>query len=287
MYIILFNIPCAFDSSTEQRRQNEEHYDDACRRCIVNLWPDANTWRSTGSRVSYLQFPLSIYLYNDCKLFSDLVYGYECRTGLCRKVELSEENFAKAISLPVCRLFCGSSIGTLWPKPTGAVQLEPVMRQIDLSNIKFQVPGTGKRDKLWKATEERWMDVLKAKIPNRKILKKGGYQFTVVINAPESGDSPRLTLDTDESYVLNIGSDNEGQVIANITANSFFGARHGLETLNQLVVYDDIRREVQVAANASISDAPVYKWRGLLLDTSRNYFSVKSIMRTLGKAYIN
>lgn len=199
-------------------------------------------------------------------------------------MELSEENFAKAISLPVCRLFCGSTIGTLWPKPTGVVQLEPLMRQVDLANIEFQVPGTAKRDKLWKATEKRWMDVLKAKIPNRKILTKGGYQFTVVINTPDTGDSPRLTLDTDESYLLQIGSDNQGQVLANISANSFFGARHALETLNQLVVYDDIRREVQVAANASISDAPVYKWRGLLLDTSRNYFSVKSIKRTLGKS---
>lgn len=199
-------------------------------------------------------------------------------------MELSEENFAKAISLPVCRLFCGSTIGTLWPKPTGVVQLEPLMRQVDLANIEFQVPGTAKRDKLWKAAEKRWMDVLKAKIPNRKILTKGGYQFTVVINSPDTGDSPRLTLDTDESYLLQIGSDNQGQVLANISANSFFGARHALETLNQLVVYDDIRREVQVAANASISDAPVYKWRGLLLDTSRNYFSVKSIKRTLGKA---
>lgn len=199
-------------------------------------------------------------------------------------MELSEENFTKAISLPVCRLFCGSTIGTLWPKPTGVVKLEPLMRQVDLANIEFQVPGTAKRDKLWKATEKRWMDVLKAKIPNRKILTKGGYQFTVVINTPDTGDSPRLTLDTDESYLLQIGSGNQGQVLANISANSFFGARHALETLNQLVVYDDIRREVQVAANASISDAPVYKWRGLLLDTSRNYFSVKSIKRTLGTA---
>lgn len=236
--------------------------------------------------MSRLQLSLSNYLHNNGNLFSDLVYGYECQTGVCRKVELSEENFAKAISLPVCRLFCGSNIGTLWPKPTGAVQLEPVMRQVDLSNIEFQVPGTAKRDKLWKATEKRWMDVLKAKIPNRKILRKGGYQFTVVIDAPESGDAPRLTLDTDESYVLNIDSVNQTQVIAKITANNFFGARHGLETLNQLIVYDDIRREVQVAANASISDAPVYKWRGLLLDTARNYFSVKSIKRTLGKTHI-
>ncbi|EDV95872.1 chitooligosaccharidolytic beta-N-acetylglucosaminidase [Drosophila grimshawi] len=214
----------------------------------------------------------------------ELVYGYECQSGKCRKVELTETNFVKAISLPVCRLFCGSSIGTLWPKPTGAVQLEPLMRQVDMSNIEVQIPSglSRKEKKLWKATEQRWMDLLEAKIPNRKILKEGGYQLTVSIKTTDNGGAPyRLTLDTDESYALSVGSEVAGEILANITAGNFFGARHALETLNQLIVYDDIRREVQVTANASVSDAPVYKWRGLLLDTSRNYYSVKSIKRTL------
>lgn len=210
-----------------------------------------------------------------------MIYGYECSKGLCRKVELSEENFASAISLPVCRLFCGSDIGTLWPKPTGVVQLEPLMRQVDVANIEFQMPGT--KDKLWKSTEQRWLDLLEAKVPNRKILKKGGYQLNIIVNTADAGAPMRLQLNTDESYALSIGSNSAGQVTANITANSFFGARHGLETLSQLIVYDDIRREVQVVANASIADAPFYKWRGLLLDTSRNYYSVKAIKRTLGR----
>lgn len=212
---------------------------------------------------------------------SDLIYGYECIKGLCRKVELSEENFASAISLPVCRLFCGSDIGTLWPKPTGVVQLEPLMRQVDVTTIVFQMPGT--KDKVWKSTEQRWLDLLEAKIPSRKILKKGGYQLNIIVNTAEAEAPMRLQLNTDESYALSIGSNSAGQVTANITANNFFGARHGLETLSQLIVYDDIRREVQVVANASIADAPFYKWRGLLLDTSRNYYSVKSIKRTLGR----
>ncbi|KAH8302268.1 hypothetical protein KR044_004554, partial [Drosophila immigrans] len=211
----------------------------------------------------------------------DLVYGYECQAGVCRKVELSEENFAKAISLPVCRLFCGSSIGTLWPKPTGAVQLEQLMRQVDITSIEFQMPE--KKNNLWRATEQRWMDLLHAKIPNLKLLRSGGYPLTVLINAPATkAEPPRLTLDTDESYVLQIATNSSAaQVTANITAASFYGARHALETLSQLIVYDDIRRELQVTANATINDAPAYQWRGLLLDTSRNYFSVKSIRRTL------
>lgn len=215
--------------------------------------------------------------------FRDLIYGYECRSGLCRKVELSEENFAQAISLPVCRLFCGSQIGTLWPQPTGAVRLDTLMRQVDISFIDINVNATVRKEKLWRAAEERWMDMLEAKIPDRKILARGGYRMSVNINTPDDLAPAKLTLETDESYNLEIDTDASGHVLANITARNFFGARNGLETLAQLIVYDDIRREVQVTANVSISDAPVYKWRGLLLDTSRNYYSVKSIKRTLGK----
>ncbi|XP_043650719.1 chitooligosaccharidolytic beta-N-acetylglucosaminidase isoform X1 [Drosophila teissieri] len=211
----------------------------------------------------------------------DLVYGYECRSGFCQKVELSEENYAKAISLPVCRLFCGSSIGTLWPKPTGTVRLDTLMRQVDISFIDFNVNGTARQQKLWRAAEDRFMDMLNAQIPDRKVLARGGYRLSVNINTPDEPTPARLTLETDESYALDIDTDASGHVLANITAANFFGARHGLETLAQLIVYDDIRREVQVTANATITDAPVYKWRGLLLDTSRNYYSVKSIKRTL------
>ncbi|XP_068158521.1 chitooligosaccharidolytic beta-N-acetylglucosaminidase [Drosophila tropicalis] len=211
----------------------------------------------------------------------DLVYGYKCHNAKCRKVELNEDNFAKAISMPVCRLFCGSSIGTLWPKPTGEVRVEMLMRQIDVSSIKFNVAGKGHKDKLWGQVENRWLNLIDTQIPSRKTLRRGGYSLSININIEQTEVSPRLTLETDESYRLNIISDFNGLVNTNITANNFFGARHGLETLAQLIVYDDIRREVQVVANATISDAPVYKWRGLLLDTSRNYYSVQSLKRTL------
>lgn len=66
-----------------------------------------------------------------------------------------------------------------------------------------------------------------------------------------------------------------------ITANNFYGARHGLETLSQLIVYDDIRNEILVVGSIEISDAPKFPYRGLLLDTSRNYFSVEAIKRTI------
>ena len=66
-----------------------------------------------------------------------------------------------------------------------------------------------------------------------------------------------------------------------ITAPNFYGARNGLETLSQLIVYDNIRNEVLVVGSVDITDSPKYPYRGVLLDTSRNFFSVQSIKRTL------
>lgn len=87
-------------------------------------------------------------------------------------------------------------------------------------------------------------------------------------------------MDTKESYKV-IAKVKTQDIYVRIDAVNFFGARHALETIDQLIVYDDIRNEVQMVADAEIADEPVFKYRGILLDTARNYFSVASIKRTL------
>jgi hexosaminidase len=89
-----------------------------------------------------------------------------------------------------------------------------------------------------------------------------------------------MTLDTDESYKLTTNFVKDfGEVV--ITAKSFYGARHGLETLSQLIVYDEIRNEYEMVQKLEVNDEPRYKYRGVLLDTSRNFFSIDSIKRTI------
>lgn len=46
-----------------------------------------------------------------------------------------------------------------------------------------------------------------------------------------------------------------------------------------------LEHNFQIVAEFDIVDEPVFKHRGLLLDTSRNYFSVASIKRTIGNAF--
>ncbi|CDH49056.1 beta-hexosaminidase 1 [Lichtheimia corymbifera JMRC:FSU:9682] len=109
-----------------------------------------------------------------------------------------------------------------------------------------------------------------------------------------------LELGVDESYTLDISDKGS----ATLTAKTKWGALYGLETFSQLVQayktsaiedYDD--KEGQGCDTSvenlfipetpiHIEDAPVYSHRGLMLDTARNYFPVKDILRTIdGMAY--
>uniref|UniRef100_A0A034VP89 Beta-hexosaminidase n=1 Tax=Bactrocera dorsalis TaxID=27457 RepID=A0A034VP89_BACDO len=212
---------------------------------------------------------------------NNAVYGYQCQESRCVKIELTESNVEYAISLPVCRLLCGEAkVATVWPKPTGIVHTENFLQHIDVNIIAFEFPKLTKQQTLWEASKSRFLQQLKSQ--EIGTVKAGGAKLTVIIELGTDIDElPRITLDTDESYKLLIALTKDNDSIARIHSNTYFGARHGLETLSQLIVYDDIRREHQLLTKVEIEDAPVYKWRGILLDTSRHFYSVDAIKRTL------
>lgn len=74
------------------------------------------------------------------------------------------------------------------------------------------------------------------------------------------------------------------QITVHITAQTVFGARNGLETLRQLVATyksNSSGKTLVIAENVQIIDEPTYVHRGFMLDTSRNYFPISSIKRTI------
>lgn len=81
----------------------------------------------------------------------------------------------------------------------------------------------------------------------------------------------------DESYRLDIPSDGSDAVLV---ANTTLGLLRGLTTFSQ-IWYQHGEWTYTVEAPFKIIDEPYYKWRGLLLDTARNYFPVADIKRTL------
>lgn len=183
--------------------------------------------------------------------------------------------------MPVCRIYCGDIPGTLWPKPNGLIKMHTLMARLSPNRMEFNILTKSDANKeFWTANEQRFTQQITAKVPKRVSLTDEGSRLKIMIQV-ENLDV-KLNHETNEHYHIE-AYENTGVVLVKIQAETIFGARHALETLLQLIVFDDIRNELQMVGEFEIDDKPVFKHRGVLLDTSRNYFSVESIKRTIGK----
>ncbi|KAL9242605.1 hypothetical protein vseg_016591 [Gypsophila vaccaria] len=99
----------------------------------------------------------------------------------------------------------------------------------------------------------------------------------------------RLEHNVDESYNLTIPAQGGAALLHAATP---WGAMRGLETFSQLVWRKTTMTSTSssssyapntsvVAAGVEILDSPLFGYRGLLLDTSRNYYGVEDILRTI------
>ncbi|CAF1484893.1 unnamed protein product [Rotaria sp. Silwood1] len=84
------------------------------------------------------------------------------------------------------------------------------------------------------------------------------------------------TFHVDESYNITIE-----QAYGKIQANTIWGALHGLTTFSQLHFITD---DIQLAINApiTIEDEPRFPYRGILLDSGRNFLRTSVIKKHLG-----
>ncbi len=71
-------------------------------------------------------------------------------------------------------------------------------------------------------------------------------------------------METDESYELTVTNGKKVE----IKAPTYFGARHGLETLSQMIAYDDMKAVLIMVKEAKITDKPEYIHRGLMIGNS-------------------
>ncbi|XAR54287.1 Beta-N-acetylhexosaminidase [Bertholletia excelsa] len=85
-----------------------------------------------------------------------------------------------------------------------------------------------------------------------------------------------LVHGVNESYTISIPPAGNGSV-AVLTAETPWGAIRGLETFSQLAWGNPTR----IAAGIYVSDWPIFGHRGILVDTSRNYYGVDELMRTI------
>lgn len=158
------------------------------------------------------------------------------------------------------------------------------MARLSPTEIQFNLFNQTKRNEaFWRLNEQRLREQILAKVPHSVKLSDEGSHLMITIDI--ANDDAKLGLDTNERYHVQ-GYENTGVIIIKIKAETIFGARHALETVSQLIVFDNIRKELLVVGEFEIDDGPAFPHRGFLLDTARNYFSVDSIKRTIGNFII-
>lgn len=160
----------------------------------------------------------------------------------CIKTLINTISTTDAVSLQVCRIFCGTDPGTLWPKPTGAVNLKNVMAKINVDSVTLTASNQQDHQRFWDENKDRLLKQIKSKIP-RNVKVDGGKKLRIDV-VVETNDA-KLTMNTNESYTI-VTVDRDDAVDVKIESYSIYGARHGLETVSQFVVFDDIRKELQV-----------------------------------------
>ncbi|EZA47639.1 probable beta-hexosaminidase fdl isoform X3 [Ooceraea biroi] len=188
-------------------------------------------------------------------------------------------------SLATCTAHCGGNTRLLWPRPTENVVLGDNSVILHLQQIEFVIVDTS--DQEIKDLLEHAKDVFignirsLVKVPNAK-SRSGVDTFIIYVSAGNARGTT-LTLDTDESYKLELVP--KGKVLeAKITGKSYFAVRHGLETLSQLIWWDEAAGKqgaLRILTRAFIEDKPAFPYRGLLVDTGRQFFPVEELKRVI------
>ncbi|XP_052127097.1 chitooligosaccharidolytic beta-N-acetylglucosaminidase [Frankliniella occidentalis] len=230
---------------------------------------------------------------------------WECVEGRCvGGAEVAASQLLQPVPLhqasqAACRLHCGQH-GALWPRPTGPTTIGRQVVSIDPGRVRIQlsVPppararasgpgpplGVAARAVLQEAS--RGLDAALRRLCDAGCVA-GDHGLAVVINA--TGADLGLDWDTDESYRLDVSSKG-GTVRATVHAATVWGARHGVQTLGQLVTAIAMpatsagsppRVMLVAVAAARVADAPRYPHRGVLLDTARHYLPLSALLRTV------
>lgn len=265
----------------------------------VSLTQDSGATESTAIKApeipEALEVPESEQLIDDSeKSRSEAFKPYwtwDCKNSRCVKSKISPTNENPAQSLGVCKLRCGEW-RTLWPRPTGEIIISEELVPVNPLAVEIvSSPDTAR-------TLDDNFDIVKEMDKNfkKKMAKMFGDKF--IIDGREGNTktlyiSLRIALDSvnsqstgDEGYQIRT-LDSESYINATVTANTFFGGHHGVETLSQLIVYDPYSASVVMPESVEIEDSPAYPYRGVLLDTARNFFPLDSIRRTIDGMAVN
>nr|XP_054756462.1 beta-hexosaminidase subunit alpha-like isoform X1 [Lytechinus pictus] len=195
--------------------------------------------------------------------------------GVCL-ASLSENEGSRFLKKPVTP----SAHGSPWPMPQ-SISVMPDVYDLAAQND-FTLSASKVQCDILNSAFKRYRAIIFNRPEARKTPKASKHlKFSansilsgldVAVNEP-CPDYP--DLESDESYTLMVS-----EPVANLAAKTVWGALRGLETFSQLI-YDGALAGQLVVNKTSITDFPRFKYRGLLVDSSRHFLSMSAIFKCL------
>ncbi|KAH7909672.1 glycoside hydrolase family 20 protein [Hygrophoropsis aurantiaca] len=184
-----------------------------------------------------------------------------------------------------------SGVLCLWPIPTALETGTTGLKLAPYFNFEIDIPGAP-ADLVEAVAQAKYY--LETDKLGRLVVGRG-VNDTAALRTAQSLSSLKLSLTQgaavesisyesvkalgtrSEEYALTIPEDGSA---ATLTANSTLGLYRGLTTFGQLWYYYG-GETYTLLAPIAITDAPAYPFRGLALDTSRNFYPMEDLLRTL------
>ncbi|KAJ8686693.1 hypothetical protein QAD02_022487 [Eretmocerus hayati] len=208
-------------------------------------------------------------------------WSWACVSGRCERRSVRSSR----VSLATCSALCGGSGRLLWPRPSGTVDLGNDSHSINLQQIEIITVNTDNREvkNLFEHAKDVFLGNIRSlvRVPNAKV-HPGVNSIVIYLSATDAQDA-RLRLDTDESYTLQVLTKGKNLEVR-IIGKSYYGVRHGLETLSQMIWWDEnCGRQgcLKILSRANVEDKPTFAYRGLLVDTGRQFIPLEQLKRVI------
>ena len=188
---------------------------------------------------------------------------YACNGGRC---QVTPTGTAGGIGFGLCKVTCEKSF---WPMPSGGVSISSAAGKAITVSPAFDLTGVP-------ASAQGLMKEMTAAFTQAAFTQKprqsGGSVLSVSVKVTSA--STELLLSTDESYTLSSSS----YLNVVVEATTVFGARHALETLAQVVYWNEASLGYEIAGpTVTIKDVPAFPYRGVMVDTARNFVALDTL----------
>ncbi|XP_064391207.1 beta-hexosaminidase subunit alpha-like [Halichondria panicea] len=160
-----------------------------------------------------------------------------------------------------------TSTDLLWPLPNGNT-VGSDMYSLDSKTFMFVPAGKGGSSDVLKEALERYMKLIFLPSPVPALASSITAPMDKLTVTVDSSDET-LALNTDNSYMLDTS-------MSMLSAKTVYGALKGLETFSQLVSTNSMG-QFQVPSFKA-NDVPSFLYRGFMIDTSRHFLEMKTIM---------